>query len=290
MRFDPPIDGVGFFLRDASTDVSDVVNRDPIVRVEFLNPAGDIMRTIGTDWQTSTVQDRRGDVLYMHLHQDTCDPTERIASITFSNVNQEDVFSIDDITVLTNGARCDPGSISGYVFADSDNDGTKDLAEQGIGGVTVFLVPSSAQCTDSANRAESTTTANGFYEFTGLGVGEYKVCQKQKTVPDAYWDGKDEIGSLGGSISNATYAPQGYFDIFTVTIGQLAQDKNGQGYNFGEIPRQPCVDNPLWCYQEPRDGQTVTYVSGTSTLRGTSIDFADHGDENCNPPTSVVPP
>lgn len=106
-----------------------------------------------------------------------------------------------------------PGSLSGTVFCDNNDDGIQQAGEPGIGGVTITL-------SGAANRTV-TTGSNGAYVFENLQPGIYKITETQ---PAAETDGKDTIGSLGGVVSN---------DMFSSI--ELTSNQSGAGYNFGEI-------------------------------------------------------
>ncbi|MCX7427684.1 MAG: carboxypeptidase regulatory-like domain-containing protein, partial [Planctomycetia bacterium] len=85
--------------------------------------------------------------------------------------------------------------ISGYVYADNDNDGVKDSGEAGIAGVTLTLL-------DAGGNATGTTTvtyADGFYRFENLPPGTYGVAEAQ---PSGYYDGLDAPGNAGGVAHN----------------------------------------------------------------------------------------
>ena len=106
-------------------------------------------------------------------------------------------------------------SLSGYVYADTSNNGLKDGSEAGIAGVTVKLL-------DNSNNLISTvvTTSTGVYSFSGMQPATYRVVETQ---PSAYLDGIDRVGTIGGTATS---------DIFTVTV---APGASGSNYNFGEI-------------------------------------------------------
>ena len=109
-------------------------------------------------------------------------------------------------------------SLSGFVYNDVDNDGIKDGGEAGIGGVQVTLTGFDDQ--GSVSRT-TTTNFDGSYSFENLRPGTYTI---QETHPLNYLDGKDTIGSQGGSTSNDRFSN-----------ATLAAGQNGQNNNFGEL-------------------------------------------------------
>jgi len=153
----------------------------------------------------------------------------------------------DTITgaVLTSGTKgldydfgeiC-PASLSGYVYADSDNDGVFDSGETPLSGVTVYLLD------DAGTRiATATTNADGSYAFDDLEPGTYGV---EEVQPSGYLDGKDAAGTAGGTLS-------GTDSILKVT---LDPGTNAKDYDFGElvpasISGYVFLDNPVVTYEE----------------------------------------
>src|SRR5205823_4665846 len=124
------------------------------------------------------------------------------------------------VVSITVGAVAQPAaSVSGYVYADTDNSGTKDSGESGIQGITVTLTG-----TDDLNatvNVVTTTNASGLYTFPGIRPGSYTVGETQ---PAGYLDGKDSIGSPGGDTAN---------DVFSNII--LNASDHGANNNFGEL-------------------------------------------------------
>ncbi|HZZ77397.1 MAG TPA: SdrD B-like domain-containing protein [Gemmataceae bacterium] len=114
-------------------------------------------------------------------------------------------------------------SLSGFVYYDANNDGNFDPSEKGIANVTVTLTGF-----DDNGPVSKTvkTDANGAYSFTNLRPGTYAITETQ---PSAYLDGKDTIGTPGGTTGN---------DVFSDI--QLAAGVDGTNNNFGEIK----ADNP----------------------------------------------
>ncbi len=132
--------------------------------------------------------------------------------------------SIIDITIVSATSAtgydfCEipPSSISGRVTADLDGDCQYDSGEPLLEGVTVYLLDS------QGNRITSTQTdANGRYQFTDLLPGIYGV---EEVQPDGYFDGKESLGSEGGSL----LAPDSMIDI------ALIGGTNAVNYDFCEI-------------------------------------------------------
>ncbi|MEX0820444.1 MAG: Ig-like domain-containing protein, partial [Pirellulaceae bacterium] len=141
-------------------------------------------------------------------------------------------YTIDDGSGLTAQATVSvdvvdfiPGSLSGFVYVDSNNDGVRDTGEEGFEGVTITL----SGTNDFGNEVslQTTTASDGAYTFDGLAPGDYTITQTQPTgerngVPIV--DGKDTIGSQGGTVSAN--------DQFSIT---LAEGTEGGDNNFGEL-------------------------------------------------------
>ncbi|GAA2658384.1 conserved repeat domain-containing protein [Actinosynnema pretiosum] len=122
----------------------------------------------------------------------------------------------DTATVVTTT----PGSISGRVFNDRDDDGLYEPENGGTGiqGVTVTLSGTSG--TGTAVNQTTTTTSDGSYSFAGVPAGAYTVAETQ---PADYDDGKDTPGTFATSAGN---------DRFTVT---LPQNGSSVGNDFAEL-------------------------------------------------------
>jgi len=115
------------------------------------------------------------------------------------------------------------GSISGYVYCDSDNDGQRDSRELGVQGSLVTLTG----VDDHGNSVSKSmlTLRDGSYRFDGLAPGTYEVTQQQ---PEALLDGKDTIGTLGGTVSD---------DHFSKIV--LGEGDHSSENNFGELGLRP---------------------------------------------------
>lgn len=313
LHFDPPIDGVGMYVRDSSTSTDDSGTTPQIIKITASNGTGHLLGAeLNTNFQGSaTVGVRRADLLYFYYLQTSCEDVNKIAHLHFTNLDSEDSFSVDDITFFSQGARCAPGTISGHVYSDADQDGNKDIAEVGIAGVEICIFDAEIGCSDSSQALACTTTSStGHYQFTNLAPGtSVHICERQCNVPDSFWDGIDTPGTFAGvqtgsahNMSFGTCDVEGHpypslWDYFSgVSIGFYENEKVGLNYNFGEVPRTPCEGNPQWCYFNPASGSlaarqsygaassgtpyTITAVS--STFTATSIDFGDETEDCLN--------
>jgi hypothetical protein len=120
------------------------------------------------------------------------------------------------------GPVTNPSTLSGCVYADTNNNGVKDSGEAAIAGAAIKLL-------DKNNNLVTTafTDATGKYTFKNLPAGTtYKIVEVQ---PTGYSDGKDTQGSISNG-SNVSVSN----DIFTVSVS-AGGNAVGTGYNFGEI-------------------------------------------------------
>jgi protocatechuate 3,4-dioxygenase beta subunit len=111
--------------------------------------------------------------------------------------------------------------ISGSVYADANDNGTRDAGEFGIAGIEITLTGVALDGTPVSMK--TFTDANGTYRFINLLPGTYSVVEGP--VPSEYLDGKDSVGSAGGTLDNDK-----------VTAIKLVAGAVATGYNFGEKP------------------------------------------------------
>ncbi|MCL2624686.1 MAG: SpaA isopeptide-forming pilin-related protein, partial [Planctomycetaceae bacterium] len=118
-----------------------------------------------------------------------------------------------------------PGSLSGYVYEDDNDNGIKDPNEKGIGSVKVDLYVWDAAQSKYVFLKTATTDALGFYEFTNL--DPLKTYMLKETQPAGYLDGKEMVGTLGGELPTV--------DDDTILGIHVGVGQFGQNYNFGEL-------------------------------------------------------
>ena len=165
------------------------------------------------------------------------------------------------------------GRIAGFVWVDSDNDGVRGEGEAPISGVTLQLTGTTSDGTPVSRTV--TTGVDGSYVFDSLPGGTYVVVESQ---PDGYPDGKDVIGSVGGTVGPDTF-----------TAITLAPNQAATGYSFAELPPTTGVisgavyvdaddDGTFSANEEPIPGVTVTLTGTTSD--GRTVTLATTTDAN----------
>src|SRR5208283_3256400 len=181
-------------------------------------------------------------------------PSKNVFSLTLSPTG------VSVSAVKYNFGELVPSSLSGFVYVDANDDGTKQGSETGIASVTVSLTG-----TDDLNNAVSLTTTtllDGSYSFSNLRPGTYTITETQ---PAGYFEGKDTIGTQGGSS-----ATQDVFSNVVVTSGTT-----GTNNNFGEL-----VPSSLsgFVYVDANDDGTKQ--AGESGIAGVTIALTGTDDLN----------
>jgi uncharacterized delta-60 repeat protein len=197
------------------------VTNPALFSVDFTTVAGSA--TAGSDFQptSGTLQfdgSRNGATILVPIIGDALPEPNETFSVVLSNPVNANI--LDDTALVTLVDDDQPSSsLSGAVYRDLNFNSVRDAGETGIGGVTVklFQVSSTGATTLVATQ---TTTANGSYNFTGLTPGRYNI---QEVQPPGFLDGQEQVGVLGGAVSN---------DLFSNIL--LPQGVAGTGYNFGE--------------------------------------------------------
>ncbi len=151
-------------------------------------------------------------------------PSDLISNVVLgANVNATDY----------NFGELRASSLSGLVFDDRNNDGLQGPGENGIGSVTITLTGTD----DLGNPVNTTiqTQPDGSYSFPGLRPGTYSISE---TTPAGLLDGKDTIGTPGGTSGN---------DLFSNIV--LAEGTDGVANNFAEQRRHAGTgrERHRWC-------------------------------------------
>ena len=151
-----------------------------------------------------------------------------------------------------------PASISGHVYEDKNDDGIQTSDEPFISNATVALF-------DSAGKqvGKLQTDVNGFYKFSFLGSGTYRLVE---TTPEVFIDGKDRAGTIQG-VSVGTVEPT----ADTISQIVLPSGRDGIYYDFGElkpgsIAGQVIVDT---------DGNCIIDAEGDRPLAGVTVELLD---------------
>ncbi len=154
-----------------------------------------------------------------------------------------------------NFGELSPSSLSGFVYSDLSNFGTKDSFETGIPGVTITLTG-----TDDLGAAVSLTTTTaagtGAYSFANLrpsSAGGYTITES--ATPAGFTDGLDSIGTQGGTTGN---------DVLSAIV--LASGTTGTANNFGESPNFGLTKTLVTTSDAGTTGSNVA-VGETATFR-----------------------
>lgn len=164
-----------------------------------------------------------------------------------------------------------PGSISGHVYEDKNDDGSRQPSEPFIPGVVIKLLDASGSMI-----AQTTTDSQGFYRFSNLGPGTYCIVEVQ---PQGYLDGKDAAGTIQGK-RVGTSDPNG--DKLADIV--LPSGRDGINYDFGElrdgsISGKVFVDFDGDCEKDPIDqplsGVTVQLLNERGDVIAETKTIAD---------------
>jgi uncharacterized repeat protein (TIGR01451 family) len=125
------------------------------------------------------------------------------------------------------------GKLSGFVYADKNNNGVMDAGESGIGGVALVLTGSAASGGSAcgAPSCTATTNADGSYSFSFLRNANGAGYTVTETQPVAYLDGITRKGNVNGVPCAACV------DNGANVIGSIAYavNKTHSDFNFGEL-------------------------------------------------------
>jgi SdrD B-like domain/Thrombospondin type 3 repeat len=127
--------------------------------------------------------------------------------------------------VIVTTEICDKGKIGSTVWIDTNDNGTQDLTESGIGNIKVYLWKTNAAGVPTVLLDSTTTNSLGAYAFNNLLLSDYAIQIKPSTVPSVYKistklnTGSDNTDSdvspttgFSGKITLTTLAPNSLFN------------------------------------------------------------------------------
>ena len=283
-------DGIGYNFGERGGSISGVVfvddARDSTLDPTDLGRVGGVVITLsGTDINgnavsltTTTLAD--GTYIFAHL------PAAGVGGYTLVETQPNGYGSstpnaISGIVLTPGGLISNQqfaettSTLAGQTYVDVNDNGARDAAEPAISGVTITLTG-----TDAAGNPVSrttTTAADGTYSFGTatdpagkLLGGTYAITETQ---PVGYQDGKDQVGSQGGTLGNDT-----------ITAIGVGGGLDASGYDFGEkttsLSGVAFIDAARNGALDAADtgrlaGVTVTLTDSTGTVAGTTTTAAD---------------
>ena len=175
------------------------------------------------------------------------DGQENAAGTVVPNSNTTDLISAIAVpanTAVTGylfgelGSSSTTGLLSGYVYNDGSDDGSRDPENPGIETVTITLTGTD---TNGAVNSNTTTASDGSYSFPNLLPGTYIITQTQPAGYDDHIDSVGQInssnvGTLGNDVISNIVLPAGgigteynFADSNTAITGFVYVDANNDG-------------------------------------------------------------
>ncbi|MEM6255987.1 MAG: SdrD B-like domain-containing protein, partial [Cyanobacteria bacterium P01_D01_bin.156] len=159
-----------------------------------------------------------------------------------TGITQTVVIKDGDFNSTLNAGLVRPAGIGNFVFEDKNGNGIQDNGEIGISGATVTLLAD----TDNDGQIDDvvkteTTDSNGFYEFTGLTPGDYKV---QFAQPNGF----DKVSPFKAGFdatkdSNANPNNNLTTDVITLLPGRYNDQMDAGFYKSASLGNRVWYDN-----------------------------------------------
>ncbi|MCP3937059.1 MAG: hypothetical protein GY708_17020, partial [Actinomycetia bacterium] len=179
------IDGVTVELRDATTDVlvaSAVTDIDG--NYHFADPGDGTFKIV--ELQPTDMVDGAETVGSNGGTVDNSTDSNEIADIVFGSGDVASGYDFGEVA---------PGSLSGFVWHDANQDGHVNFGEQAIEDAIVNLTGTDDR--GNAVNLSTDTDEQGMYSFDNLRPGQYTLNEVQ---PAGFDDGLDRVGTLGGVV------------------------------------------------------------------------------------------
>jgi len=151
-----------------------------------------------------------------------------------------------------------PSELSGHTYFDQNNNGRRDSIETPLANVLVTLWNEQGQ-----KVSETRTDAAGFYKFSGLRPGTYRVTE---VTPVGYLPGKSAIGTISGSVVGANDSTG---DVLTQI--RLPSGRQGINYDFGELLPGSIAGRVM----VDTDGNCIVDAVGDRYLQGVTVQLLD---------------
>jgi uncharacterized repeat protein (TIGR01451 family) len=155
-----------------------------------------------------------GAVIAPSMAQTTADPSVTILEGTVSKNNN------------FGNAPTRQSSVSGHVYVDLNNNGTRNAGEPGIGHVKVTLYKKNGSGVFVQFGAAQFTDSTGFYNFVNLAPGTYKIVEGPVT---GFRSGQNSVGTVKGKKDGVALAN-------AITNIVLGQGQAGINYDFAKLP------------------------------------------------------
>jgi uncharacterized repeat protein (TIGR01451 family) len=216
---DQPIAGVTLTLQDELGAAVATTVTDAFGLYRFANvPPGSylLVQTQPAGFHTTQDADVTADAPASPADPANSDPLDNLIPVTLAAGETDDGNDFVEFR---------PATLSGFVLADTNNDLTGDVP---LAGVTLTL-----QDSDGNAITSTTTDAAGYYAFTGLPPGSYRVAQTQPpgytSVADTDGGDLDQIGDVtlvtlapGGTSADHTFVERtGPSHIYNAITGEL---------------------------------------------------------------------